>query len=345
MNNTNITLLPRFQEIEREAALWAVRLDREDVPADLFLEFEQWRNQSAQHREAAERFKDFWAGTADLDLFNDLAGTNAASHEGSRRWRRFAPAMIAASFAACGAFVYMALFAGAGFEQAYRTAVGEQQTIDLPDGSRIILNTNSALEAEFTAKARIIRLTEGEAYFEVAKNPTKPFSVETEKGTVTAVGTAFSVRVSSAEMNVLVSEGRVALSSEPLYAGASRILSAQNQKQPHSDIVEVDAGQAAVYDRQVREIKDVAEKEIEHQLDWQDGLLAFHGEPLSEVVAAISHYTDATIEIADPSLAEHRVVAYYQVGKIEPMLEALKLSANVKVERIDGRHVRLTQED
>jgi transmembrane sensor len=238
----------------------------------------------------------------------------------------------------------MTEFADSGFEQAYRTAVGEQQTIDLPDGSKIILNTNSVLEAEFTKNARIIRLAEGEAYFAVAKDPAKPFSVETEKGTVTAVGTAFSVRVSDAEMNVLVSEGRVALSSAPLYFGAARTLSAQNLK-PHSDVVEVDAGQAAVYDRQVRAIKDVAEKEIEHQLDWQDGLLAFHGEPLSEVVAEISHYTDVTIEIADPSLAERRVVAYYQVGKIEPMLEALKLSANVKVERIDERHVRLTQED
>lgn len=345
MKDANISSLPRFEEIECEAALWAVRLDQEDAPASLLAEFEQWRRQSPQHQDAAERLADFWDGMAGLDAFNDLAETQAVAapkQAGAAKRLRLSPraafglAACVAAFAGLG--VYPLLLADPPFDGAYETVRGEQQTIELPDSSRVVLNTDSALEAEFTNNARIIRLTRGEAYFDVEKDPSKPFSVETEQGTVTAVGTAFSVRVSDNDMNVLVSEGRVALRM----AQSNRVGRDISLRDLTSATVEVDAGERALVEDAVKTVAAIPQQEIDRSLDWQDGMLEFQGAPLRDVVADISRYTDIKIEIADAQLAERRVVAYYRIGEIEPMFEALKLTANVEVERLGENRVRLS---
>lgn len=342
MTDAKITSLPLFQEIDREAAEWVVRLDREDVPASTLLEFEQWRSQSSQHREAADRLEDFWAGMAELDIFNDLHEMDAVAarrpKSGGERFRRRSALIWGA--AAClaailGVAAYQTLLVNPAFQEGYKTAVGEQRTIDLPDGSRVVLNTDSIIKATYTKTDRIIRLVRGEAYFDVQKNPARPFSVETDRGAVTAVGTAFSVRLVDQDMNVLVSEGRVRLSAAPLDRAS---------KEPRADApeeVEVAAGEAAVFDRSAKTISAIDKQDMDRQLDWKDGVLEFHGDPLMVVVADISRYTDITIEIENSELANRRVVAYYQVGKIEPMFEALRLTANVEVDWVNEKHVRL----
>src|SRR5690606_31765771 len=77
------------------------------------------------------------------------------------------------------------------------------------DGSIMTLNTLSRAKVRFDHKERIVYLESGEAHFEVAKNKDRPFSVYAEKGRITAVGTAFSVRIDEESVNVAVSEGSV----------------------------------------------------------------------------------------------------------------------------------------
>ena len=93
----------------------------------------------------------------------------------------------------------------------FLTQVGEQKTIALSDGSTVILNTDSVLDIELTENSRIMRLTQGEAHFDVAPNPDRPFLVYAGDGIVKAVGTAFTVYLRKKAVEVTVSEGVVAL--------------------------------------------------------------------------------------------------------------------------------------
>ena len=348
MSDSKISSLPDLQLIEREAAEWVMRFDDGDASPEDLAAFEAWRHRSPQHQAAAERASDFWGGMAVIDDFVDHAEAEAlkepirldAAARRIRPWRRVMAGGIAASIAALCVFgvIQFISTSNSSFGATYVTAVGEQKTVDLPDGSKIVLNTDGAIDVDFTRKERVIRLVRGEAFFDVEHDPSKAFSVLTKSGVVTAVGTAFSVKVSDGHIDVLVTEGRVALAAESITLGETL-----TRDDDSVNIMEVSAGQSAVYNQKVEKLEVVPPDAIERKLDWQDGLLSFNGEPLHQVVADISRYTDVRIEIADEELAQRRVAALYEVGKIEPMLEALRLTANVEVEHINDRHIRLYQ--
>jgi len=92
-------------------------------------------------------------------------------------------------------------------DPVYETAVGEQRAILLSDGSRLTLNTNTRLAVDYGEKLRRIRLVHGEAMFEVAKNPHRPFIVQTETEQVRALGTTFIVRNDAERVDVTLIEG------------------------------------------------------------------------------------------------------------------------------------------
>jgi len=227
------------------------------------------------------------------------------------------------------------------FNEQFQTAIGEQQTINLPDGSEIVLNTSSALQVTYTRDARTIQLDRGEAYFQVASNKKRPFSVETEKGGVTAVGTAFTVRLDADEMSVVVTEGRVAL--DVIAPAEDRKRSGTPTEEEVRRPVEVEAGYAATIDQKGEAVSTMTPQSLNKELDWRDGVLTFEGETLDTVIAEISRYSDLQIEIADSDLRDEQIVAYYKIGGVDGVLEALRLMEHVEVEQISERHVRLSR--
>lgn len=330
-DDKNIYPLPDAARIEREAAEWFTRLDNEEAGEAVRAAFREWCAQSDQHRLAAERMASFWDGLGALEALRDHAladEVSAAVEEDSRPPAFSAKVAIAAAMAA-------SLVAIAGFlltetppvsyEGALATARGEQRAVDLPDGSQAVLNTDSAAAFAFDGRARRVTLDKGEAFFDVAHDKKRPFVVATPNGDVTAVGTAFSVRVFGDRTSVVVAEGRVALSS----AGAA------------APPVEVAAGEeAALGDRAPGGIDASV---LEKKLDWRDGVLAFRGETLENVIAELGRYTDTTIEITDADLRQQKIVAYYRVGEIDTMLDALDMMAEIDVERLGDNHVRLNR--
>jgi transmembrane sensor len=102
------------------------------------------------------------------------------------------------------------------------------------------------------------------------------------------------------------------------------------------------AGQTAIVDQHVETIHQLAEAEIKRKLAWREGVLVYSGEPLSEVIAEVSRYTDIHIEIADPALAERPVAGYFPVSRIEGLFQSLELNFGIHVEHVDSTHVRLS---
>jgi transmembrane sensor len=339
-----IVFLSDLSQIEREAAEWIARLDGDDLSDEDAAALAAWRQQSSQHEAAFERVSRLWGGMKVLEELKDHAAaddvTEVLQKDGNEGrtliGRRMLVGASAASLvAAGGAAIYkFARNTAETFTDAFQTAIGEQRVIDLPDGSQVILNTASAAEIRYDKNARIVRLTKGEAYFDVAPNKARPFSVETGNGVVTAVGTAFSVRIDHGRMDVLVAEGRVAIAPK---SSASHARSGEGGAR----LMEMSAGQLARIDQRVESISMIEGAALEHELDWRDGMLSFKGETLEQVIKVLSRYTDTEIEIASPQLGQQRIDAYYRVGDVEALFQALNIMSGIEVERVDERHVRL----
>ena len=347
----NVVRLVDLGAIEAEAAAWVARLDVATPSASDLAEFEAWKAQGAHYREAADRLDGLWS---DLDVLGQLATpVSVGAPRWGRAWwgahgRPIGPRPRFAAFAAGLVVVIVLAMTSSQLlaprTDTYETAIGGQRTINLDDGSSVQLNTNSRLEVRYSGRARDLKLVKGEAFFEVAPNPRRPFSVYAQDGVVRAVGTAFVVRLRGEGVEVTVTKGTVELAS--LTRPAKVVPLDRVTSEPRRPLAMVSAMsgtvETAVLVQDSVESRAVSTPEATRRMAWRQGMLAFEGQPLSEVVADVSRYTNMEIEIADPDLRSLKVVGYFNVGEVEPMLEALETSFGVRVERLDPSHVRLT---
>jgi transmembrane sensor len=211
--------------IRLEAFDWVMRL--EALPADPATHgaFRAWLARSDQHATLFEQTRRVWEAARHLTptMPRRLAARPVPQRPVISRRQWLGGAVAAASVAAIG------LFGDLGADHS--TGTGEMERITLTDGSMLQLDTDSAVRIFFDATARRIALLRGRAFFEVARDPTRPFSVAAESVTATALGTRFEVRRDDSHVAVSVTEGTVAVSQhghavagEPLRAGeAARI--------------------------------------------------------------------------------------------------------------------------
>lgn len=346
MKESKIVSLPDKKRIEEQAARWVMRLDDGDASQRELDEFHHWCAASEHHRTAITRLNQLWGGLDTLACLNDIAlsADVKASVEGTR-WSRLlskrrSMVSLAASMAllAVGVLVSLQLIDSGEYQDTFMTAVGEQKAIALPDGSKVILNTHSLARVDFTRAARTVYLERGEAFFDVAKDRAKPFTVQTPNGVVTAVGTAFSVSLLEKKVEVVVTHGRVAVS--PAIDKTAAVKSIKTSQEP---LMEVTAGQSVAFSKQVESLRKIEPVAIERELDWRDGMLSFKGEPLQQVIADISPYTSITIEIKGEQLKQQPIGGYFKVGEMDALFEALKLMADIDVETIDEGRIRLVR--
>ncbi len=333
--------------LEAEAAAWIARLDRGTQSEADLAAFRAWRALSPLHRQAADQMMALWSDLDELSHLPHILEAKIATRD--RRTLGQLPRGWVAGLAAASVIV-AGVAAITGLQllprtEVYDTAVGGQRTINLDDGSSIQLNTNSKVEVRYSPRARDLRLLKGEAYFEVAPNKQRPFSVYAHQDVVSAVGTAFVVRLTGDQVEVTVTKGKVevaAMSHPPPSAPLDRIAAL-----PRKTLTMVSASQgstelAVVEKARLVEHLDLAPPEVSRKLAWRQGMLVFNGDDLASVVADVSRYTDVQIEIADPALKSLKIGGYFKVGEVDPMLEALDSSFGVHVERLDRKHVRLT---
>ena len=257
-----------------------------------------------------------------------------------------------------------------GLQQAFNspqqamvwTAVGEQKTITLPDNSVVQLNTNSRIQFDYEGEVRAVYLHQGEAHFSVAKNPDRPFEVYAGTGLVRAIGTAFSVTLNdnSDEINVVVTEGVVEIAPEivreiapeaitPGIGPQTEMVDAMPSgaqvlaEKPANKHQRVSAGSAAVFDSdKVRTIEKIEEAEMLQLLAWQQGLLIFSGEPLEDVVAEISRYTDTKIIIKSEDARALRIGGQFKVADTRAIFSALEKGFGLKADYATNNLVYLS---
>lgn len=207
--------------------------------------------------------------------------------------------------------------------QKYYTRIGEQQTIGLADGSVVTLNTAGQLVADYSGTARRILLERGEAYFDVASDPNRPFTVDLGVRSVTVVGTEFSIRKDPQRYEVAVIEGAVSIGGYSLDSEPANLPSTAQQR--------VEAGWVAEFDVQTNELKAFQPESMDRYVAWRNGMVTFAREPLYRVVQELNRYSRKKILIEDTAVMELSVYVIVDVHEIDAALDGLSRLLPVEV--------------
>ncbi len=297
------------------AADWYAQLTSGRASADDYRSWQAWRDAHAEHEHAWQKVENITGtfrhippaiGLATLDRPGKLRS------EGRRRALKQLGLLLVAGTAGWQAYrrePWAEMLAD------YATAAGERREIMLADGSRIILNTASAVDVAFDADRRLLRLVKGEVLIQTGREQLarhRPFLVKTRHGTATALGTRFSVRLHDDRSRVSVFEHAVEIMPEG-NSGASTIL------QAGESIEFTTVGHAA------KGIADPAE------IAWQHGFLVVDQMPLGEFIAELARYRKGFLR-CDPAIAALRISGSFPVGNTDAALAGIAAILPVRIE-------------
>lgn len=309
--------------IEEEASRWAARLRGRSMTEDDHAALAAWLEADPEHRHVLGRYREL-SGQLDVKLgpvMESIAVMQAGARR--RRWRRARMALAVAA----GLAIAITVWTHRSNDFATKTA--ERHVATLADGSRIELNAQTSLAVDFHSGERRVRLTRGEVLFSVAKDPARPFVIETPAGVVRVTGTVFNVRTTHAEcIEVTVLEGTVRLrATSP--AVADEALTPGRQATMSGDQIALRTlpGDAA---------QDVAA--------WRLGQAIFNDTPLGEVVERFAAYQTRAIAI-DPAAAELPLGGRYSLDDFDGLLRTIERLLPVRVQRGTDGAVRIVADE
>jgi transmembrane sensor len=330
---SEIVRLRTRTEIDEEAARWVWRLDSEAASLEDQQAFESWIGQDPRHRRAMEELSQVW--TALDGLSEAKRDEKIATFAGAER--RPLP-LLRPGWAAAAAMLAFAAIAAvwwhSGSElQTLATAVGQQRSVTLADGSVVSLNTNTIVETSLNRRERDIVLLKGEAHFQVAHDRSRPFLVRAGDAVVRAVGTAFEVRVREDQhVDVVVNEGRVEVRTDDAQSGAANAQSASRAASVPT-VRAVSAGQQLSTAAAGYPVVPISSAQLSSELAWRQGAVVFDGVPLAQAIAEIERYTDARIFVSDAQTAELRVGGRFRTNDVQGFLTALETALPVQIRR------------
>ena len=315
-------------DIEARAADWLARNDRPDAPAAQPAQFEGWCRADPRHLAAYLRLLAVWNR---LDALKAPAAAAAvpARPSPSPRPRMLVALALAAGLAAVAAglawWQWSAPFGMAVGVQRYTTALGKFEQIRLPDGSAVVLNTDSEIRVRLRPRERDITLIRGEATFEVAPDKSRPFIVVAGSTAARAVGTVFNVQKTAGRVEVLVTKGVVAV-GPPQDIAADRFV-----------LAIVDAGQVAIAASSQVHVESLDQEEIARRLAWHDGMLLFNGQSLADVAAEFNRYNERKLVVAGPVAARIRIGGYFRATDLDSFVRVLEERFGIVATREPGR--------
>jgi len=299
--------------VRAEAAAWVARLQGPERDAATEHAFRRWMEADPAHAAAFDRATAVWEGIGGASI-GLRAGPGGRAREAVRM-------RIAASLAA------IAVVAGAGIwgllrDPVYTTKVGEQRVVRLADGSRVALNTNTRLVVHYTKGERHLRLDRGEAQFDVAKNPRRPFIVTAEGQQVRAVGTSFVVRDEGRGVSVTLLEGKVTVTPVAHKAAVRPVYLTPGER-----LQVANAAASPKVDR----------PPLEAVTAWRSGEILLNDTPLSQAIAELNRYSPRPLEIESPEVAALRVSGIFKSGESESFARTVAAQYGLAVVEQDGR--------
>ena len=359
----NILSFPRDRKELEAAATWLARLDR-GLEEHERAELKAWLRENRANADSLLELAAVWDH---LGLLSELSGLLPLERPvRPRRTLKYAAGALTAVAAAllCGVGIRIWLAepvetssptAAASYHRTFGTSIGERAVEELPDGSRITLNTNTEVSVRYSDQQRAVEMRRGEAHFSIARDVERPFGVRAAGRVVQALGTAFNIRLDNANgLEVIVTEGEVSV----FEAGeANDVMDRTAAPTAAVDFGHSAAPTALVEGQGLRleerpaggdaalMIQRLEPVDLDIKLAWQRGMVIFRGEPLVAVLAEFGRYTTTEFVLDSDGLAEVRVGGYFRAGDIEGLLAALKENFQISAERIGAERVVLRAQD
>ena len=298
------------------ASYWFLRREAEAMSTEDERAFERWRAASESHAHALEDVQATWSrldSTIEAHELRSLLAAALAAGPAPLRWPRLA-AMAGAFVAGVGGALLVwyisvrapepAAVAAVSAPTRYVTAHNQRSTVTLPDGTLVTLNLDSVLDTHFTAAERAVSLIRGQGFFEVAKNPARPFIVSAFDRRIRALGTKFDVRLDGDRMEVVLVEGRVRVdrrASSPVDPFMHR--HAAVDLAPGQRLVAADDAAPAV-----------TETDAVRATSWHEGWVVFEDQALGDAIDELNRYADHPI-VADEAVRQLHFSGVFRIGE------------------------------
>lgn len=312
-----------METVHREAERWFARLRSDDCSTAERVEFDAWISSDTTHALAYAQVEHLWNDLGVLCDDVELKSARRAARRTvqstmrriARRRRLVAAALFTGALAVAASFWFVG---GHPVTRQYTTAHGEQRSIVLADGSRVMLNTDTILDVTLETRSRSVRLIKGEALFDVIHNAARPFLVHASGNVISDLGTRFDVDESSERTTVTVLEGSVNV-------------------EHGNDVARLNPGQQLVAGSGIwrRGTADPAMITA-----WSQGLLRFSDTPLAQAIADTNRYTREQLVISDARLNVIRVSGEFRIGNTQSFLRALQSAFPIRIEQ-NGQIIRL----
>ncbi|MDR6708798.1 MULTISPECIES: FecR family protein [unclassified Novosphingobium] len=193
----------------------------------------------------------------------------------------------------------------------YSTAVGETRLIQLPDGSKVRLNTDSAIDVAFEREIRQVHFVRGEAHFRIARDASRPFLISARDGDVETTGTDMNLRVRPDLTELTVLDGKVAV----LDHGRT--------------LTEVSSGSSAMMRAAAISVVPLPKGELAQKTAWQQGEIYLQGETLAQAVEEFNRYRRAPMVISDPRIANIRVGGMFSARNSDDFIATIHESLGI----------------
>lgn len=295
------------QRIRDEALDWSIRIRGANTDDALRAELDQWIARSELHAKTWAKVEKTWGMMSAIPPTHQERWANAPASKTAIQRRRTMPrrwqaASIAA--AACLLLFFAAPTLWIWARADYSTSAGEIRQMTLADGSTVHLDTGSAVRIDYDGSRRGVTLLAGQAFFEVTPDKSRPFIVRADNVNVQVVGTAFDVRLDTADISVAVQHGAVRVGKE----GIAPLLLAPG------DRISIDRANDRL-DRSAIPPGRVAA--------WRTGQIAVNGATVGDAIEELRRYHRGFILVRDNRLADQRVTGTYDVRDPAAALRAI----------------------
>lgn len=333
------------REIRAEASAWIAKLHGPERSAELEEDFRSWLGASPENARAFEHMTEIWDSIAQVNVggMPRLAARESFDVP-KRRWRVSLAAACVLALAVGAAWFAM-------LDGRYSTDIGEQRIVNLDDGSRIHLNSATTIDVDIGPTARRLRLERGEAFFDVAKDPTRPFIVSVGERVVTALGTSFVVRFDPKRLAVTLVEGRVAVSEQGDEAASASLKSAISSKgddpavpsaehdaRNAGDVLILEPGERVTFAEAGTAIIDLPRSDA--TAAWRRGEVVLNDTPLSDAVMEMNRYQRQQIVLEGDAVGQLPISGIYRAGNNEDFANAVAVVYDLEVIRA-GREIHL----
>ncbi len=326
----NADMNRRYRQIEEQASRWFALLQSGSCTRRDIAQHKAWLDADLMHHKAYRELEDLWRTAGDFADMPDVQALRQSALQAGGKRRR--PAAWLAAGLAASLVIGIALLSfappGKDAQMVYRTAIGEQKTVTLPDGSTLILDTQTHVASDFTERRRLVHLHAGQAQFDVAKDTSRPFTVQAGNGQVTALGTVFVVRKDADKILVSLLEGQVQVVQDQPSSPSTDV---PRPETTAKQSLKLDVGQQVAYSD--RGISSAVAANVEQVTGWQSGRLVFDDATLQEVVDDLNRYSRSKILLGDDSLKEVRVTGVFKSGDSGKAIRALQAYFSMRVNR------------